>query len=326
MSDEGKNAGGENKESQKSGPKIDLTVGLFVGIIMVIADLIDLIPLAGDLVDICIGAPLQLWLFFEGIRGTFVFIGNIVEAIPILQEFPLTRTITWGVTWFIDNNPKLEKVTELAGGAMGGGEVGATAKEVGAVAKETEAVTEAGAEAANVTAKTSEELAAESGGISAAGGVAETNGEGGAAARNMTEEGAEEKTEENLKDKAKRKIREHVEEGFGGGEEGKEKEAEEESEEETAEEAEMFGMPETPEQELEKQLFPETPPTSSVQSISETPRNVQPPKPRRNGGDNVVSIDELKRLKEASRKGEALRKQWESARDDDGSGDVAKAA
>ena len=88
-------------------------------------------------------------------------------------------------------------------------------------------------------------------------------------------------------------------------------------------------MPPSAEQEAMEKSFPSIPPISSVQSISDTPKNVRPanpPRPKRNGGDSVVPIDEEKKIAEAEKKQEEKEDQWKSARDNQENDDIAKAA
>lgn len=154
-------------EAQKAEPKIGLAIGLFIGIILVIADVIDLIPGAGDIVDIVIGMPLQLFLFFMGVRGVFVLISNFMELIPLLQELP-TRSISWVATIIVDRNPKLEQAAQLAARFSGEGaeeglteaaEAGETAQgisETAQMAEQAEAATEATEAASQVEAGVAE--------------------------------------------------------------------------------------------------------------------------------------------------------------------------
>jgi len=208
--------------------------------------------------------------------------------------------------------------TAGAGEALEGAALAGEAVEGAAAAAEAASAAGQVGEVAGALAETGE----------AAGGVAKA-GEGARAATEGVEAGeeageaAEEGAEESLKEKIKRKAKEKIKEKLESGQGGEEEEEEEKSEEEAAEEARMFGMPETPEQELEGQLFPEETPMSSVKSISEAPKKAQLPRPPRNGNpvDNVTSIDEFKKvnqkLKEANQKAEELQKQWESARNED---------
>jgi len=115
-------------ENQKPEPKISLPEFIFVGLFIVLVDIIDLIGLLfafpmSDITDIVMFPVTQIYLYMKGVRGTFMLIGNLIEAIPWIGDLPV-RTVVWCVTYFIDHHPKLEKITEIAGGAAGGKSVG----------------------------------------------------------------------------------------------------------------------------------------------------------------------------------------------------------
>ena len=142
-------------------PKIPVVDMVLVGLFLAMLDVIDLIPLAGDLTDI-FAAPLVFYYFFKNINGVSYIVSLVLDTIPGIQEIP-TRSIVWWGTVIIDHlAPKkleqvLEKTGELAQANEGGGaDVGATnaategaagaaaegtaATEVGAQGAETEAV------------------------------------------------------------------------------------------------------------------------------------------------------------------------------------------
>jgi hypothetical protein len=96
-------------------------------------------------------------------------------------------------------------------------------------------------------------------------------------------------------------------------------------------EREGFGMPGTPEEELNKELFPVTPPISSKKVIEFPGRQAaqQPPRPAQDNKRSAESMTSADRLREANQKGAALQKQWESARGAEGGDDavdIGKAA
>lgn len=151
-------------------PKIPVVDMVLVGLFLAILDVIDLIPLAGDLTDI-FAAPLVFYYFFKNINGVSYVVSLVLDAIPGIQEVP-TRSIVWWGTVIIDHlAPKkleqvLEKTGELAQANEGGGaDVGAanaaTEGAAGAAAEGAEgaagaetgaAATEAGAQGAETEA------------------------------------------------------------------------------------------------------------------------------------------------------------------------------
>ena len=229
----------DEQSPQKPEPKVDLVIGLFIGIILVIADIIDFfIPLAGDVLDILVGIPVQIYAFFAGIRGTFILISNLAEAIPIVQMLP-TRTIAWIITVWIDHHPKLEAVTELAGGVESGGAAGAAGEAakgaavaaggVGGAAEEAGAAAR-GAETAEEAAKGAEESAA---------------------AANKEREIAEGLGEQ---PEPMERLRREILENVPAAESGKEEAMTEEEEEEMEE---RLGAEPTPMRRVERELFAE---------------------------------------------------------------------
>jgi len=111
-------------ENQKPEPKISLPEFIFVGLFIVLVDTIDLIGLLfafpmSDITDVVMFPVTQIYLYMKGVRGTFMLIGNLIEAIPWIGDLPV-RTVVWCITYFIDHHPKLEKITEVVGGATGG--------------------------------------------------------------------------------------------------------------------------------------------------------------------------------------------------------------
>ena len=126
-------------DEQQLEPKISTAEIVLIGAFYGILDVIDIIPIAGDITDI-IAAPMFLYYSSKGISGIPFLVSEILDAIPLTQEFP-SRTIGWIVTVVIDRNPKLEAqlqtaaavagAVEGAGGLAGGGEAleGAAAAE-----------------------------------------------------------------------------------------------------------------------------------------------------------------------------------------------------
>ncbi len=255
----------DEQSPQKPEPKVDLVIGLFIGIILVIADIIDFfIPLAGDVLDILVGIPVQIYAFFAGIRGTFILISNLAEAIPIVQMLP-TRTIAWIITVWIDHHPKLEAVTELAGGVESGGAAGAAGEAAGAAK-----VAEEAAVAAKATETAAEAGEVARGAAVAAGGVGGAAEEAGAAARGAetaeeAAKGAEESAAAANKEREiaeglgeqpepMERLRREILENVPAAESGKEEAMTGEEEEEMEE---RLGAEPTPMHRVERELFAE---------------------------------------------------------------------
>jgi hypothetical protein len=273
-------------EPQKPEPKISLPIALFIGIIMVLCDILEFIPIMGDILDIVVGFPLDIYLWLSGINVTYALIEQAVEAIPVAQELPLW-TAMWIATVITANNPKLEKAAELAGSLEGKGAAGAA----GGVVKEGEAVGKVAQEAARVE-KTTEAAKRVEKGVEEVGVGAETAKVAGGAseeAKGAAEETTEEKAVRSLKEREKYKRLEE-----GSSEEGEEYEpTEEEIAAETAEQkrlSEALGEPQAPLEELQEELLPQEARPGGLQEekkIEEENGEAVQPKPKKN---NVFQI------------------------------------
>lgn len=105
-------------EEQKPEPKISLPEGLFVLSFVVLVDIIDLIGLAfglplSDVTDIVAFPVTQLYTYLKGLKGIYMLIGNLIEAIPWIGDLPV-RTVTFCITWWLDHHPKIEAAAALA--------------------------------------------------------------------------------------------------------------------------------------------------------------------------------------------------------------------
>jgi hypothetical protein len=117
-----------DEEQAEYQPKIGLVEALFIGLAVLVLDVIDLIPIAGDITD---GPSLLVnyYLYSKGVNGIWFIIGEVLDLIPVVQEFP-SRSIAWVVVVYLDHHPSkiiqtAEKAGELAEGGESGGEVGA---------------------------------------------------------------------------------------------------------------------------------------------------------------------------------------------------------
>jgi len=130
-----------DEEIQQPEPKISDVEIILIGLFYLIIDLIDLIPIAGDITDIIV-APMGFYYWMKGLNGTTFIVSEIIELIPLLQEIP-TRVIGWGITVYIDRHPKLEaaigtatKVAEALEGNVEGAEAeSAAAGKVGSTSQ-----------------------------------------------------------------------------------------------------------------------------------------------------------------------------------------------
>lgn len=110
------------EEETKPEPKISTVEILFITPFFIITDLIGifLIFLALDdfgLIDIVQFPVSQIYLWFKGVRGTTMFIGNILETLPYIGALP-NASIAWIITVWLDRNPKIGKKVEKAAGAL----------------------------------------------------------------------------------------------------------------------------------------------------------------------------------------------------------------
>ncbi len=168
----------EEEQESKPEPKIDIAAALFVGVLLLLTDGVDFFfPLAGDVTDVVVGGPLQVFLFLAGVNGAFVLASNIIEAIPILQNIPLVRTLGWIGTIIVDRNPKLQQAAAVA--AMAEGKVGGLAEAGEGVAAAEGAIAAEGAVAAEGQAVAGTAAGAEAQvGASAEAAAAQGSGEG----------------------------------------------------------------------------------------------------------------------------------------------------
>ncbi len=111
-------------------PKISLPEAMFIGGGILVLDLIDLIPGAGDVTDL-FTTPVNFYLYSKGVNGTWFVVSQVLDLFPIVQEFP-TRSLAWAALIYLDRNPSqigaaVEKIGELEEKAEG---VGGASEEV----------------------------------------------------------------------------------------------------------------------------------------------------------------------------------------------------
>lgn len=215
----------EDEVQQKPEPKISNTEALLIGLGIVVLDLIDIIPLAGDITD---GPALLVnyYLYSKGVNGLWFVIAEVLDLIPGPQELP-TRTVAWCILLWLDRHPSAATALAEQAGEMAEGKAGAKA-EAGALEKGAEGATKAGEEASKTAATiegeagmaTREGATVEAGATAAPGAGEVAGGEGGGAASETGAsrggeggEGAEEggRTPEELE--KERKLKEIFEQG-----------------------------------------------------------------------------------------------------------------
>lgn len=111
-----------DEEQETREPKIHLPVAILVGLAVLVLDLIDLIPIAGDITDIP-SLMVNFYLLTIGVSGIVFLIGEVLDLIPVVQEFPC-RSIAWWVTVGIDHfaPASVQQVFERVGEELQGGE------------------------------------------------------------------------------------------------------------------------------------------------------------------------------------------------------------
>ena len=115
-----------DEDFQQPEPKISDVEMVLIGTFYFALDLIDFIPAAGDITDI-IAAPMGFYYWEKKLNGTAFIASEIIEAIPVAQNIPFVRTISWGATIWLDRSPnlqaKLAPAMQIAG-ALEGNEEG----------------------------------------------------------------------------------------------------------------------------------------------------------------------------------------------------------
>ena len=187
-----------DEEQLRPEPKISDIEALYIGCILVIVSIANLIPFVGDFTSVIAGGLMAFYLYSKGLTGTSVIatngVGYACGFIPILQMIP-TELLAWIFTVFLDRHPKLEAIAEKVGELEGAVE-GAPGGETGAVPAEGAAPSAGGAATSETgTTMTAEEgpaameageagtmetgtVQSESAGAAAGGGAAKTSGEG----------------------------------------------------------------------------------------------------------------------------------------------------
>ena len=114
-------------EERQHEPKISLPEGIVVGLCFLLLELLDVLPLLGPLFSFLVT---QAYLWFKGVRGTYLLIGNTLELLLSVGWVPAwlpIRTASFIITWWLDHHPKAEAavgkvarvvaVTAASGGA-----------------------------------------------------------------------------------------------------------------------------------------------------------------------------------------------------------------
>lgn len=137
----------QNEEEQK---KIGLPEGIFVSLIVLTMDVVEILVdltgvgiIIGLIINFVGGGALEIYLFLRGARGTrqLVTMGIGVVLDGATSSVLPIKTITWFITWYLFNHPKvIEKVAPVA--QIATGIAGAKAGAVGGVTGAAEKVAE----------------------------------------------------------------------------------------------------------------------------------------------------------------------------------------
>jgi len=92
------------------GPKISTVEIVFITPLFLINDIIGIILILAGLDDIFILdiiriLPSQAYLWFKGLRGTYMMTANIIEIIPYVGALP-AATVGWLATVWLDRHPE----------------------------------------------------------------------------------------------------------------------------------------------------------------------------------------------------------------------------
>jgi hypothetical protein len=222
-------------------PKIHIPVALLIGLAVLVLDLIDLIPIAGDLTDLP-SLMVNFYLYTLGVSGVFFIIGEVIDLFPVAQEFPW-RSIAWWITVGVDHfaPAPVAAVTEKIGEELQGGEGELEGDAAGAV--------EGAGGAQGTFGGGGGALIEEEGSVEFGAGGGEGGGESAEVSETARKEG---KPSDRIETKDQEAVRESQEEGQRDEDETAEEEGEKE-ERETDEFA--TGSERSPEEEAEEEAF-----------------------------------------------------------------------
>ncbi len=117
----------EEEQNQETQKKIGLPEGIFVSLIVLTMDgveaLVDITGVGiilGEIINFVGGGAVEIYLFLRGARGTSQLVtmgvGTVLDGVTS-SALPI-KTITWLITWYLFNHPKIVKTAEkLTGGA-----------------------------------------------------------------------------------------------------------------------------------------------------------------------------------------------------------------
>jgi len=106
-----------DEEAEKKS-KITMAEAVFIGLGVGVLDLIDLIPVAGDITDLLVW-PVNYYMYIKGINGIPFLAGEILDLIPGVQEFPSRSIAWWGTLAYEYFAPEeLVEATEKVGEKM----------------------------------------------------------------------------------------------------------------------------------------------------------------------------------------------------------------
>jgi hypothetical protein len=99
-------------------PKISIPEAVLLTEVFVLFDAIEIVlNLFGlddfFLLDIIRFPFSQLYMYFKGLKGTTMLIGNILETIPYVGALP-NATIVWLIVVWLDRNPQIAEKVQTA--------------------------------------------------------------------------------------------------------------------------------------------------------------------------------------------------------------------
>lgn len=93
--------------------KINTAEAILLIMCAIAVDAINWVPVVNWIVGIVALPATQLYLRLKGIRGVHMFIGNLIEFIPIVSALPV-YTAAMAATIYIDRHPKIAQKLSAA--------------------------------------------------------------------------------------------------------------------------------------------------------------------------------------------------------------------
>lgn len=113
-------------DTDNSSPKISLVEAMFMLMLVVPADLLEIfaafaaaVPVLGKIVlvaagftDLLVLSVIQFWLIMKKAKWGWSLAGNLIECVPFLDVLPF-RTACLIATIILTNNPKAKKIVSM---------------------------------------------------------------------------------------------------------------------------------------------------------------------------------------------------------------------